>query len=51
MSQIDSYGTVPHLVGLLEEFRPDVVHIHHTLLIGVEFIALVRRVASERAAS
>jgi glycosyltransferase involved in cell wall biosynthesis len=44
LSQIDSYGTVPHLVNLLEEFRPDVVHIHHVLLIGVEFIALVRRV-------
>jgi glycosyltransferase involved in cell wall biosynthesis len=44
LSQIDLYGTVPHLVGLLEEFRPDVVHIHHVLLIGVEFIALVRRI-------
>jgi len=44
LSQIDLYGTVPHLVALLEEFRPDVVHIHHVLLIGVEFIALVRRI-------
>lgn len=44
LSQIDSYGVVPHLVNLLEEFRPDVVHIHHVLLIGVEFIALVRRI-------
>jgi len=44
MSQTDSYGTVPHLVSLLEEFRPDVVHIHHMLLIGAEFIALVRRI-------
>jgi glycosyltransferase involved in cell wall biosynthesis len=44
LSQIDAYGVVPHLVSLLEEFRPDVVHIHHTLLIGVEFIALVRRI-------
>ena len=44
LSQIDSYGTVPHLVNLLEEFRPDVVHIHHVLLIGIEFIALVRRI-------
>jgi glycosyltransferase involved in cell wall biosynthesis len=44
LSQVDTYGVVPHLVNLLEEFRPDVVHIHHALLIGVEFIALVRRV-------
>ncbi|MEE1612467.1 glycosyltransferase family 4 protein [Microvirga sp. CF3016] len=44
LSQIDSYGVVPHLVTLLEDFRPDIVHIHHILLIGVEFIALVRRI-------
>jgi glycosyltransferase involved in cell wall biosynthesis len=44
LSQTDSYGVVPHLVNLLEEFRPDVVHIHHILLIGAEFIALVRRI-------
>ncbi|QRM30274.1 glycosyltransferase family 4 protein [Microvirga sp. VF16] len=44
LSQIDSYGVVPHLVSLLEDFRPDIVHIHHVLLIGVEFIALVRRI-------
>jgi glycosyltransferase involved in cell wall biosynthesis len=35
---------VPHLVSLLEDFRPDVVHIHHILLLGIEFIAIVRRV-------
>ncbi|MBO1904284.1 glycosyltransferase family 4 protein [Microvirga sp. 3-52] len=44
LSQIDSYGVVPHIVSLLEDFRPDIVHIHHVLLIGVEFIALVRRI-------
>ncbi len=44
LSQIDSYGTVPHLINLLEDFRPDIVHIHHVLLIGVEFIALVKRI-------
>lgn len=44
LSQIDTYGVVPHLVGLLQEFRPDVVHIHHVLLLGVEFIAIIRRV-------
>lgn len=44
LSQIDSYGVVPHIVSLLEDFRPDIVHIHHVLLVGVELIALVRRV-------
>ncbi len=44
LSQVDSYGVVPHLVTLLEDFRPDIIHIHHILLIGVEFIALVRRI-------
>jgi glycosyltransferase involved in cell wall biosynthesis len=44
LSQIDLHGVVPDLVGLLEQFRPDVVEIHHLLLIGVEFPALVRRV-------
>ncbi|MDJ1159983.1 glycosyltransferase family 4 protein [Chelatococcus sp. SYSU_G07232] len=47
MSQVDTYGVVPDLTALLEDFRPDVVHIHHLLLVGVEFIALVRRVLPE----
>ncbi|MEP9375613.1 glycosyltransferase family 4 protein [Aquabacter sp. CN5-332] len=44
MSQIDLYGAIPDLVALLEDFRPDIVHLHHLLLIGVEFPALVRRI-------
>ena len=44
MSQIDLHGVVPDLVRLLEEFRPDVVEIHHLLLVGAEFPMLVRRV-------
>lgn len=43
MSQIDLYGVVPDLVELLRDFRPDVVHIHHLLLIGAEFPHIVRR--------
>ncbi|MBZ6075159.1 glycosyltransferase family 4 protein [Microvirga puerhi] len=43
LSQTDTYGIVPPIVALLQEFRPDVVHIHHVLLLGVEFIAIVRR--------
>lgn len=47
LSQIDTYGVVPHLESLLKEFQPDVVHIHHVLLLGVEFIAIVRRVVPD----
>jgi glycosyltransferase involved in cell wall biosynthesis len=43
MRQIDLHGVVPDLIRLLEEFRPDVVEIHHLLLVGAEFPALVRR--------
>lgn len=44
LSQIDLHGVVPDLIALLEEFRPDVVEIHHLLLVGAEFPALVRRI-------
>ncbi|MEJ0011730.1 MAG: glycosyltransferase family 4 protein [Bauldia sp.] len=44
ISQIDLHGVVPDLINLLEQFRPDVVEIHHLLLVGAEFPALVRRV-------
>jgi len=47
MSQTDTYGVVPDLRSLVESFRPNVVHIHHLLLVGVEFIALVRRLLPE----
>ncbi|ABS16138.1 MULTISPECIES: glycosyltransferase family 4 protein [Brucella/Ochrobactrum group] len=43
MSQIDLYGIVPDIVELLQDFRPDVVHLHHLLLLGVEFPHIVRR--------
>ncbi|MCZ4089246.1 glycosyltransferase family 4 protein [Sinorhizobium psoraleae] len=43
MSQIDLYGVVPDLTELLNDFRPDVVHIHHLLLLGAEFPHIVRR--------
>src|SRR5690606_28099821 len=46
-SQIDLHAVVPELTELLTTFRPDIVHFHHTLLIGVEAIALVRRVLPE----
>ncbi|MBB5702808.1 glycosyltransferase involved in cell wall biosynthesis [Ochrobactrum daejeonense] len=43
MSQIDLYGIVPDIVELLNDFRPDVVHLHHLLLLGAEFPHIVRR--------
>jgi glycosyltransferase involved in cell wall biosynthesis len=46
-SQIDLHAIVPELTELLLTHRPQVVHFHHTLLIGVEAIALVRRVLPE----
>jgi len=47
LSQIDHYGTLQDLGTLLREFRPDVVHIHHLMLIGAEFLMLIRRVLPE----
>lgn len=43
LSQVDLHGIVPDLSQLLLSYRPDVVHFHHTLLIGVEMLFLVRR--------
>jgi glycosyltransferase involved in cell wall biosynthesis len=42
-SQIDLHGIVPEFSDLLRTFRPDIVHIHHTLLLGVEMLFLIRR--------
>ncbi len=46
-SQIDLHGIVPDLSNLLRAFRPDIVHIHHTLLLGVEMLFLIRRICPE----
>ncbi|HSK40036.1 MAG TPA: glycosyltransferase family 4 protein [Arenibaculum sp.] len=46
-SQIDLHGIVPDLTALLRSFRPDVVHIHHVLLLGVEMLFLIRRIVPE----
>lgn len=43
-SQTDLYGTVPELSDLLRSFQPDIVHFHHSLLVGVEALFLVKRV-------
>ncbi len=36
--QIDLHGIVPELTMLLQSFNPDVVHFHHSLLLGVEML-------------
>ncbi|WP_298961618.1 glycosyltransferase family 4 protein [uncultured Roseibium sp.] len=43
MSQIDLQAFVPDMRTLLDNFQPDVVHIHHLLLFGVELPVLLRR--------
>lgn len=45
-SQTDLYGVMPALAELLHQVRPDVVHVHHLMVLGVETLALIRRVAS-----
>lgn len=44
LSQPDTYGLAT-LVPLIEELDPQLVHIHHPLMFGVETIDLIRRVA------
>ena len=44
MSQTDSYGTMQDMARLLEDYRPDVLHLHHLLLVGAELPFLARRV-------
>lgn len=43
LSQTDLHGIAPELARLVEELRPDIVHVHHPLLIGVEALHLLRR--------
>jgi glycosyltransferase involved in cell wall biosynthesis len=44
LSQTDLHGVVPEFAALLRKLRPDVVHVHHTLQLGVELIAMIKRV-------
>lgn len=43
LSQLDHQGVMPELGELLTTFRPDIVHLHHLLLIGAESLFLIRR--------
>lgn len=49
MSQIDLHGVMLELQRLLRTVKPTVVHFHHSLLIGVEAMQLVRRTLPEAA--
>lgn len=44
LSQTDLHGVVPEFASLLRKIQPDVVHIHHTLQLGVELLPMIRRV-------
>ena len=43
LSQTDLHGVIPELTQFLKDTRPDIVHIHHTLLLGMEVIPLIKR--------
>jgi len=47
LSQTDLFGVAPELEGVLRALRPDVVHLHHLLLLGVETVQLIRRILPE----
>jgi glycosyltransferase involved in cell wall biosynthesis len=44
LSQTDLHGVVPEFASLLRKLRPDVVHIHHTLQLGMELVTMIKRV-------
>jgi glycosyltransferase involved in cell wall biosynthesis len=43
LSQTDLHGIAPALEEVLETVAPDVVHLHHLLLLGAETLQLIRR--------
>ncbi len=47
LSQADTHGVLPELERLVRDVKPDVVHAHHVLLLGLESFAVVRRAAPE----
>jgi glycosyltransferase involved in cell wall biosynthesis len=44
LSQTDLHGVVPEFATFLRKLKPDVVHVHHTLQLGVELLPMIRRV-------
>ena len=50
LSQVDVNGLAATLPPLLARLKPDVIHVHHPLLFGLETIDLLRRAAPRGAA-
>ncbi len=46
LNQLDTHG-LDALAPLIEQARPDIIHIHHPLLFGVEAVDLLRRCAPQ----
>ncbi len=46
LNQLDTHG-LDALAPLIEQARPDIIHIHHPLLFGVETVDLLRRCAPQ----
>ncbi len=44
LSQTDLHGVVPEFTLLLRKMRPDIVHVHHTLQLGMELVTMIKRV-------
>ncbi|MGE0715956.1 MAG: glycosyltransferase, partial [Alphaproteobacteria bacterium] len=44
LNQLDTEGTLFELGELVESFEPDVIHLHHLLLLGANTIRFLRRV-------
>jgi glycosyltransferase involved in cell wall biosynthesis len=44
LSQTDLHGVVPEFGSLLRKLQPDVVHVHHTLQLGMELLPMIKRV-------
>lgn len=42
LSQSDTFGFLNELARLLSDLKPDIVHIHHILLFGIETFAVIR---------
>ena len=43
ISQTDLHGVMPELSAFLRQLRPDIVHVHHLLQLGMEVLPLIRR--------
>ncbi len=43
LSQTDLHGVIPELSAFLQQLRPEIVHVHHVLQLGLEVLPLIRR--------